>query len=244
MNRLLQWTVIDRKGLNGFCLKEVQNKFWKVLIKTNNVSKHLADNISRQHFFRLLFGGVKDLFTNIVSNLSLPGKSVKVHVMNLTEPHPKRRVRELDTKHVQFLEESYLNNPGADYSLLAGMLVTGDINKAAEVGGVVLEVIGGNHRRAVLTSLFRRGLREPYVDVIVYDDLETEQALKIGYFHNVIATKSLGITFVDKVNIVKKYKSHQDMKKKLMEIFGYKVGKNSFKKIVSRIGGQNLFGFR
>ena len=61
--------------------------------------------------------------------------------------------------------------------------MTGDINKAAEVVGVVLEVIDGNHRRVTLASLFRRGLREPYVDVIVYDDLETEQALKIGYFH-------------------------------------------------------------
>ena len=150
---------------------------------------------------------------------------LEVHVLNLVQPAVERRARELDTSHVKFLEDSYLTTPGGEFHLLAGLLVGGSIDKAGSKGGATIEVLGGNHTRAALTSLHRRGLRSPLVRVRVYQDLTDEESLHLGYQHNELSTRSKKMGFTDKVEIVRKImESHpKNARKKLAEFFGYEV---------------------
>ena len=78
------------------------------------------------------------------------GRAMEVHINNLVEPKDCRKVRELDTKHVNYLEESFLSAPGANFNLLAGNLIKGSREDVRKEGGAVSEAIGGNHTRAAL----------------------------------------------------------------------------------------------
>ena len=150
---------------------------------------------------------------------------VEVHVLNLVQPNQRRRAREMDTSHVKFLEESFLKSPGGEFNLLAGLLLKGSLEQVGNEGGATVEVIGGNHTRAALTSLYRRGLRSPLVRVRLYGDLTDEEALHIGYNHNELATRSKKMSFTDKAEIVRKIiQLHpNNSRKKLADFFGYEV---------------------
>ena len=93
---------------------------------------------------------------------------VEVHNLNLVQPHQQRGSREIDTSHVKLLEESFLKSPGGQFHLLAGLVLNGSLEQVGNEGGATVEVIGGNHTRAALTSLYRRGLRSPLVRVRPY----------------------------------------------------------------------------
>lgn len=165
------------------------------------------------------------LYRNECIFLSDLGTSIRVHVLNLVEPVASRRIRDLDTGHVKFLEDSFLASPGGEFHLLAGLLVEGDIERVAEPGEAKIEVLGGNHSRAALSSLHRRGLHDSFCLVSIYEGLTDEEALKLGYHHNKISERAKAMSFVDIVNIIRKQRESDpnNLRKKLQRIFDYKV---------------------
>ena len=79
---------------------------------------------------------------------------MEVHINNIVEPGDSRKVRMLDTKHVNFLEESFRSSPGANFHLLAGNLIKGNMDDVKKEGRAEIEAIGGNHTRAALKVPF------------------------------------------------------------------------------------------
>jgi len=111
---------------------------------------------------------------------------------------------------------------GAEFHLLAGLLTRGDIEQADQPGACTVEVLGGNHTRAALTCLFQQGLHPGKVLVTIYKDLTDNEALKVGYHHNVTAELSRSMTFLEKVDIVAKLGGNT---KEIATVLGKKVNK-------------------
>jgi hypothetical protein len=72
-------------------------------------------------------------------------------------------------------------------------------------GAAEIEVLGGNHTRLALQSLFDEGLlTSPIVKVNLYKALPRTEALAIGMQHNVILEeKKKPLSFVDKVKLMR-----------------------------------------
>ena len=148
---------------------------------------------------------------------------MRVHVKNLVEPKSERKLRDLNTSHVHFLEKSLAECQGSDFVVMAGNLLSGSIEKAEEEGQVVIETIGGNHTRAAVNLLYQKGAREPYVIVTVYKGLTDQEALKVGWHHNSIPGRSRSMSFTEMVGLVKRHIHENSMYKKMQEIFGKTV---------------------
>jgi hypothetical protein len=93
---------------------------------------------------------------------------------------------------------------------LAGNILSGDLENAMQERGMRIEVIGGNHTKAALMTLYRQGLRNPYVQMTLYEGLTDEEALKVGLHHNETNLKAKPMSFLDKVDVIVKLK--QDIK--------------------------------
>ncbi|XP_060591455.1 uncharacterized protein LOC132746355 [Ruditapes philippinarum] len=99
---------------------------------------------------------------------------------------------------------------GGEFQLLAGNILSGDLENAMQERGMRIEVIGGNHTKAALMTLYRQGLRNPYVQMTLYEGLTDEEALKVGLHHNETNLKAKPMSFLDKVDVIVKLK--QDIK--------------------------------
>lgn len=158
-----------------------------------------------------------------------------VHVNNLTAPHPSRITRVLHHDHVDTLMDSFQENDCGQIVILVGMLTSEGVSVATlkEEGSAAIEVLGGNHTREALQSLYVKGvLACKTVKVSLYNPLTTTAALAIGYQHNAILhEKKRPLSFVDKVRLMRDCRPAVDMNKEelaewkdmLLVIFRVKV---------------------
>jgi hypothetical protein len=91
-------------------------------------------------------------------------------------------------------------------------------------GKADVEILGGNHSRAALESLYSSGLMDGTVMVTLYKVMSNEQALQIGVMHNLHDEDAMFMTFMEKVGVVKNIKStSKKWSATAMKIFGFKV---------------------
>ena len=110
------------------------------------------------------------------------------------------------------------------FKVLAGVLVSGSLDNAAVEGSCKVEVIGGNHSRAAVTSLFRRGLGPEVMRVRVYNGVSDNEALKVGIFHNEIDRQSREVTFLEKARLIRsQLQEGGKWKERIRAIFGLEV---------------------
>lgn len=130
-----------------------------------------------------------------------------VHVNNLTAPHPSRITRVLHHDHVDTLMDSFQENDCGQLVILVGMLTSEGINVATlkDEGSTSIEVLGGNHTREALQSLYLKGVHTcKTVKVNLYNPHTTTAALAIGYQHNAILHEAKRpLCFVDKVRLMR-----------------------------------------
>ena len=132
-------------------------------------------------------------------------------------------MRDLNTKHVHYLEKSYAECQGADFVVHVGHLISGDIEKVATEGSCIIETIGGNHSRAAVKLLYQKGARDPFLTMTIYHQLTDFEAMRLGFHHNAIPGRNRKLTFVEKVHLVKRYVHTNNIYKNLQAIAGKTV---------------------
>ncbi|XP_053406064.1 uncharacterized protein LOC128559065 isoform X2 [Mercenaria mercenaria] len=163
-----------------------------------------------------------------------------VHVNNLTAPHPSRATRMLHHDHVGSLTESFQDQDCGQLVILIGMLTSDQVqtDSLAEEDTATVEVLGGNHTRQALQSLFLKGLLTSHtVKVNLYKPLPLTAALAIGYQHNALLhERKRPLNFMDKVRLMRQCRPAVQMSKSqlnewkdmLVTVFRAKVIFHSF----------------
>ncbi|CAG2199096.1 unnamed protein product [Mytilus edulis] len=125
----------------------------------------------------------------------LVGKNLLVHVSNLVEPAPERKVRDIDYDHLRRLEEEYMKS-GNVFTVLVGFVNSLEyIEELQQPGKGPVEVLGGNHTRQALLNLEKNIC----VPMNIYFNISNVQALKLGWLHNEIHSSSKVTTFEEQV---------------------------------------------
>lgn len=118
-----------------------------------------------------------------------------VHVSNLVEPAPERKVRDIDYDHLRRLEEEYMKS-GNVFTVLVGFVNSLEyIEELQQPGKGPVEVLGGNHTRQALLNLEKNVC----VPMNIYFNISNVQALKLGWLHNEIHSSSKVTTFEEQV---------------------------------------------
>lgn len=124
----------------------------------------------------------------------------------MVAPADNRKVRDIDRRYIQTLQERVTAFPSAHVApLLANITTHSDDLKSY---GGTFEMIGGNHSREVFQSLIKDpiyGLQQSYHHRLaaVYKNLSDEEALALGKEHNTTAETQLATTFYDDVKLTR-----------------------------------------
>ncbi|XP_053378538.1 uncharacterized protein LOC128548147 [Mercenaria mercenaria] len=147
-------------------------------------------------------------------------------------------VRPHNMEHVEKLREGFLVN-GKHFKILAAIFISGSMDKAEVPGRVTLEVLGGNHSREALASLYSSCLVDPLVLVTVYkNSLSTTECLSVAYQHNKVDELSLSMNFIDKCRILRKIKKrNKQWSPEASAIFGYKSNAEARAKLRTMAAG-------
>lgn len=143
--------------------------------------------------------------------------TVEVHLGNLVAPHPSRATRVLDHEHVGMLTESFANDSCGQIVIFQGMVTDGMVSPSTlyQEGTGKVEVLGGNHSREALQTLYRKGtLSYSTVNCDLFRPLPRIFALSIGYAHNtVLHEKVKPVLFMDKARLMRECRPSGEMTK-------------------------------
>ncbi|KAL4233079.1 hypothetical protein ACF0H5_007764 [Mactra antiquata] len=218
-------------------------KICTIKIKFNDGSVKLVDlkNMDTTSGFIQEMQSHDNITDDVIFTSNEQDECVKCHISNLKPPTDESLLRPLNMDQVEALRINYLQG-GFQFKVMVGILkkgdinkasVLGDINKASVLGGAEVEIIGGNHTRAALQSLYDTNMFTEDVLVTVYkNNLSYAEILSVGFLHNKIDDGALSMYFIDRVRVIRKIKTRtKKWSSEAAMIFGFKSASEARNKL-------------